>query len=57
MWLKPYFKGGLRCAGTENITRRPIVMPKDWSAMADRKVVAEAAASALGEMPERAPAE
>jgi hypothetical protein len=29
----------------------------DWSAMADRKVVAAAAASVLGETPERAAAE
>jgi len=44
-------------AGTENITKRPIVMSKDWSLMADRKVVAEAAASALDETPERTAAE
>jgi hypothetical protein len=44
-------------AGTENITKRPIVMSKDWPLIADRKVVAEAAASALGETPERAAAE
>jgi hypothetical protein len=44
-------------AGTENITKRPIVMSKDWSLMADRKMVAEAAASALDETPERAAAE
>jgi hypothetical protein len=43
--------------GAENITKRPIVMSKDWPLMADRKVVAGAAASALGETPERAAAE
>jgi hypothetical protein len=55
MWPKPL---NADCgAGTENITRRPIVMPKDWSAIADRKVVPKPTASALGETPERDAAE
>jgi hypothetical protein len=57
MWLKPYLKADCGVPGRRISPSGGLVMPKDWSLMADRKVVAEAAASALDETPERAAAE